>query len=157
MPAEIFRSKPKSSAYVHRWIQRNHKSMRGLWPHTGQIHSASPPDKRSRGASGTKMARIIPQIGIAPRDQSGEGHPPPDHPMVPWLVGWASDVVLKYYVHDDGRTAYDSMTGHRVKHIVAGFGKQCIFNWLRASWRTRTKEDGEIYISRVWSPDARYT
>ena len=52
---------------------------------------------------------------------------PPEHPMIPWMVSWAADVVVKCHARDSGRTAYEDMTGHRVKHVVAGFGERVHF------------------------------
>ena len=49
---------------------------------------------------------------------------PPNHPMVPWLVTWAGEVIQKYDMLDDGHTAYERMTGHRVKHLAIGFGEK---------------------------------
>ena len=46
---------------------------------------------------------------------------PATHPMIPFMVSWAADVIRKYEVRSNGRTSYEEMTGHRVKHIIAGF------------------------------------
>ena len=46
-------------------------------------------------------------------------HIPAAHTMVPWLVSWAADVILKYRVKEHGKTAYEEITGHKVKHVVA--------------------------------------
>eukprot|EP00974_Lingulodinium_polyedra_P038491 3687876-Lingulodinium_polyedra.AAC.1 len=40
----------------------------------------------------------------------------PSHPMIPWLVIWAGEVLLKYEVKANGRTGYELLTGHKVKH-----------------------------------------
>ena len=66
---------------------------------------------------------------------------PPDHPMVPWLVTWAGEVIQKYHLRDDGRTAYEQMTLHRVKHLVIGFGEQVQF--LLAKDNTPNKYEGD--------------
>ena len=49
-------------------------------------------------------------------------HIPAAHTMVPWLVSWAADAILKYRVKASGKTAYEEITGHKVKHVVAAFG-----------------------------------
>ena len=41
---------------------------------------------------------------------------PVRHPLTGWLVLWGSVVLLKFVVRYCGRTAYDNITGHRVKH-----------------------------------------
>ena len=47
--------------------------------------------------------------------------------MVPWLVSWAADAILKYRVKGSGKTAYEATTGHKVKHVVAAFGDSVQF------------------------------
>ena len=66
---------------------------------------------------------------------------PPDHPMVPWMVGWSGDILLKYNTRPTGRTPYEEMTGHRVKHKVAGFGERVHFKV--ATDTVQDKFDGE--------------
>ncbi len=41
------------------------------------------------------------------------------HEMVPCLVSWAADAVIECRTMDNGRTAYEDITGHGVKHVVA--------------------------------------
>ena len=48
-------------------------------------------------------------------------------PLSSWLVSWASEVINKYKVQDNGRTSYEMITGHRCKHIVVGFGERVDF------------------------------
>ena len=61
--------------------------------------------------------------------------------MVSWLVNWAGEVIHKYKLRDDGRTAYEMMTKHRVKHLVIGFGEKIQF--LLAKDNTANKHEGE--------------
>lgn len=67
---------------------------------------------------------------------------PPTHAMVPWLVNWAGEVIHKYKLRDDGRTAYEMMTKHRVKHLVIGFGEKIQF--LLAKDNTANKYEGRM-------------
>ena len=62
--------------------------------------------------------------------------------MIPWMVQWAGDVVQKFHVRSDGRTAYEDMTKHRVKHIVAGFGENVQFK-IATDKQDQDKYDGE--------------
>ena len=48
---------------------------------------------------------------------------PVAHPLMGWLVLWAGEIHFKYKVRESGRTAYDNMRGHRVKHPVVMLGK----------------------------------
>ena len=52
---------------------------------------------------------------------------PVSHPLTGWLVLWASEVLLKFVVRPCGRTAYEKITGHRVKHPMAMFGETVNF------------------------------
>ena len=61
--------------------------------------------------------------------------------MIPWMVSWAADVVVKYHARSNGRTAYEDMTTHRVKHMVAGFGERVQF--MVAKGVIQNKYDGE--------------
>ena len=61
--------------------------------------------------------------------------------MIPWMTSWSGDVIMKYHVRDSGRTAYETMTGHRVKHKVAGFGEHVHFKV--AKYTVQNKFDGE--------------
>ena len=63
--------------------------------------------------------------------------------MIPWLAQWAGDVVQKYHVRNDGRTAYEDMTKHRSKHLVVGFGETCNSRLPRTSkTKTNTMANG---------------
>ena len=43
------------------------------------------------------------------------------HPLLGWLSVWSAEVINKCRPRN-GRTAYELMTGHRVKHLVVPFG-----------------------------------
>ena len=51
------------------------------------------------------------------------------------------DAIMMYHVRNDGITAYETMTGHRVKHVVAGFGEHIHFKV--AKYTVPNKCDGE--------------
>ena len=46
---------------------------------------------------------------------------PVAHPLMGRLILWEGEVLLKYKVRDSGRTAYENITGHRVK-LQTGIG-----------------------------------
>ena len=62
--------------------------------------------------------------------------------MIPWLVHWAGDVVQKFHVRNDGRTAYEDMTKHRVNHLAVGFGEDVQFQ-ISTDKHDQDKHDGE--------------
>lgn len=49
------------------------------------------------------------------------------HRMVPWMVSWAAEVILKFEVQANGRTRYEDLTGHRVRQKILGFGEHAHF------------------------------
>ena len=62
------------------------------------------------------------------------------HPLMNWLVIWAGEVLLKYKVRESGRTAYENITGHRVKHPVVMFGETMNFKLKQNEPRRRKME-----------------
>lgn len=47
--------------------------------------------------------------------------------MTAWLFEWSAEVLLKYEVRGNGRTRYEDIKGHRVRHKVLGFGEHIHF------------------------------
>ena len=45
------------------------------------------------------------------------------HVLFQWIVMWAAESLNLFKVHRTGRTAYEIMTGHKMKRKVPGFGK----------------------------------
>ena len=43
--------------------------------------------------------------------------------MLTWLTFWSSEIINKFRARN-GRTAYELMTGHRVRHLMIGFGEK---------------------------------
>ena len=67
---------------------------------------------------------------------------PLKHLMVPWMVEWSGNVLYKYILGADGKTGYERVTGHKVRHKVAGFGELVLFK-LATDESSRNKYDGE--------------
>ena len=63
-------------------------------------------------------------------------------PLVGWMVAWAAEVLLRFAVDESGRTAFERMTGHRVRHKVFAFGERILFK-PAADPGHRNKLDGE--------------
>ena len=47
-----------------------------------------------------------------------------DSPIIEWMVVWVADAISKYSVKDNGRTTYEMITQHSVKHKVVGFAEK---------------------------------
>ena len=63
-------------------------------------------------------------------------------PLVGWMVAWAAEVLLRFAVDESGRTAFERMTGHRVRHKVFAFWERILFK-PAADPGHRNKLDGE--------------
>ena len=50
-----------------------------------------------------------------------------DGVLFSWLVPFCADVMSKYRVRSDGRTAYERITGHKCRHHVIGFAESVEF------------------------------
>ena len=50
-----------------------------------------------------------------------------DHPIIGWMVIWAGDLITRYVLRENGRTAFESMMGHRCKQLVCMFGETAMF------------------------------
>ena len=49
------------------------------------------------------------------------------HPLTEWMVIWAGDLITRYALRENGRTCYESMTGHRCKQPVCMLGESAMF------------------------------
>ena len=62
------------------------------------------------------------------------------HPLMGWLALWSGKVLMKFKVRESGRTAYENITGHRVKHPVVMFGETLNFKFNQDESRRREVE-----------------
>jgi hypothetical protein len=69
---------------------------------------------------------------------------PSDHPVVTWLVEHVSDVISKYMVGVDGKTAYERLYGRPVREEGLEFGESL-------HWRHRPTKDMNVVLDTRWS------
>ena len=69
---------------------------------------------------------------------------PVAHPLMGWLVPWAREVLLKYVARPSGRTAYESIQGHRAKYPLVRIGEALNFKLEQDESRRRR-------VERDWS------
>ena len=50
-----------------------------------------------------------------------------DGVLFPWLVPFCAEIIHKYKVRSDGRTAYERITGHKCRELVIGFAEHVDF------------------------------
>ena len=78
------------------------------------------------------------------------------HPLVEWLVIWAADLLSRYVVRENGRTAYESVTGHRCKSPVFMFSETIMFR-LAPDKSARNKADSDWHVGVFIGIDSRST
>ena len=49
------------------------------------------------------------------------------HPLSEWMAVWAGELILRYVLRENGRTAYESISGHRCKQPAFMFGETVMF------------------------------
>jgi hypothetical protein len=69
---------------------------------------------------------------------------PSNHPVLTWLVEHVADVVSKYMVGVDGKTAYERLFGRPVREEGLEFGETL-------HWRHRPSKDMNVVLDARWS------
>ena len=73
--------------------------------------------------------------------------------MLSWLITWAAEIMNKFKVQQDGRTAYEATAKHECSHLIVGFGEHIrwqltpqkpVPDMLDGDWR-----DG-IFLGVIW-------
>ena len=76
-----------------------------------------------------------------------------DSVLYSWLVPFCSDIMNKFRVGSDGRTAYDSITEHKCKSVIVVFG-ELIDYMLETDKGSMHKADSRvhqgIFLGYVW-------
>ena len=65
--------------------------------------------------------------------------------MFSWLISFCADILNKFRVGKDGRTAYERITSHKCKVAQVGFGEIVDFK-LETDKNNRLKADGEFHV-----------
>ena len=76
------------------------------------------------------------------------------HPVMAWLVEHAADVLSKYQVGDDGRTAYERLKGKKSQQETVEFGEKVHY---RYNLKARSKDEKlevkwseEFFLGKWW-------
>jgi len=69
---------------------------------------------------------------------------PSNHPVLTWLVEHVGDVISKYMVSADGKTAYERLFGRPVREEGLEFGETL-------HWRHRPAKDMNVVLDTRWS------
>jgi hypothetical protein len=69
---------------------------------------------------------------------------PSNHPVLTWLVEHVGDLITKYMVGVDGKTAYERLFGRPVREEALEFGETL-------HWRHRPSKDMNVVLDARWS------
>ena len=73
--------------------------------------------------------------------------------MFSWLIAWTSEIINKFKVQEDGKTAYESITKHKCNHMVIGFGESVQWQ-MTPNKNVRDKVNGDfrdgIFLGVIW-------
>ena len=67
---------------------------------------------------------------------------PRDSPLMGWLVSWASEVLNRYKIQSNGRTAFEMATLHKCRHKVAAFAEKVYFQHTHTGKEDDRKDVG---------------
>ena len=73
---------------------------------------------------------------------------PNGSPLSTWLVTWAADVINKFRVQDNDRTAYEMTTQHKCKHIVVVFVEKVHFQHTQVD-KNQYKKDVGMFLGMI--------
>ena len=82
---------------------------------------------------------------------------PDDHPMMHWILRWATQTYNRYRRGADGRTAYERICGKRLTQGIAEFGEVVQFKMLERERRAWLGDAGlcgrwtkGVWVGRCW-------
>ena len=72
-----------------------------------------------------------------------------------WLIPYVTEILNKFRVGADGRTAYERITGHKCRHVAIGFAESVDF-MLETDKTKQHKADGRMmsgtFLGYIWQP-----
>ena len=71
------------------------------------------------------------------------------HPLFPWLVEWAADLLTRYSVNGSGRTPVQEIRGSKSIRPIAKFGEKILYMPMKLTTRPVTKLE-DRYKDRVF-------
>ena len=57
----------------------------------------------------------------------------PEHPLFPWLIKWAGDLLTRYVVGESGRSAYEQIKRKASTRALAKFGEKILYMPMKSS------------------------
>ncbi len=91
-----------------------------------------------------KIFKGLLRVHLAALERRIEGRFPSNHPVLTWLVEHVADVVSKYMVGVDGKTAFERLYGRPVREEGLEFGETL-------HWRHRPTKDMNVVLDTRWS------
>ena len=84
------------------------------------------------------------RVHLAALERNVNAKFPSNHPALTWLVEHVADVISKYMVGVDGKTAYERLFGRAVREEGLEFGESL-------HWRHRPTKDMNVVLDARWS------
>ena len=79
--------------------------------------------------------------------------------IIEWMIIWVADIISKYDIRDNGRTTYDLITQHTVKHNIVGFGERVHYKFKAPDTKkdkTSTEASGIGYFIGIVNRNTQY-
>jgi hypothetical protein len=91
-----------------------------------------------------KILKGLLRVHLAALERRIDAKFPANHPVLAWLVEHVADIVSKYMVGVDGKTAYERLFGRPVREEALEFGEAI-------HWRHRPARDMNVVLDVRWS------
>ncbi len=91
-----------------------------------------------------KIFKGLLRVHLAALERNVNAKFPSNHPALTWLVEHVADVISKYMVGVDGKTAYERLFGRPVREEGLEFGESL-------HWRHRPTKDMNVVLDTRWS------
>jgi hypothetical protein len=91
-----------------------------------------------------KIFKGVLRVHLAALERKIGARFPSNHPAVTWLVEHVGDVITKYMIGVDGKTAYERLFGRPVREEGLEFGESL-------HWRHRPSKDMNVVLDARWS------
>ena len=93
--------------------------------------------------NGVKLFKGLFRVHLIALEKKIDGHIPIDHPIISWLAEFIGDVVSKYLVGMDGKTAFERLFGKACREEHLEFGEAVL-------WRRPRGQDSNVVAEARW-------
>ena len=101
---------------------------------------------QSNGRAENAIQRVTGQIRTMKSDL--EGHLGiqigPGHPLFPWMVKWAGELLTRFVVGETGRSAYEQIKGKASTRALAKFGEKILYMPMKSTANIPAKTEEKL-------------